>query len=363
MKHIIPLYLILIHQILSNSVFGFENSYLSVGLFLFIQMLMIVFLLENKKYSYLRLGSIFLLGLALILWGLFKDNLGVISSSFITIFVAYYVVSLNGVGVLKKHLVYIVIASFLLSIIQISGVSEFAHFWNSQFINEQAGVYVREIKIYDILGGTNLDLVDSRQTRPTGIFHSSAVLGLVYTSYIAYIFSGNYKSKRHIYFVPWLIVFSGSKLVLLSTILMLFCSFNSIPLRILAGMLLSAFVSIICHNILYDDLAARQFGYAMAYTSIDARMRIYFDMTLADAIESFNHSRFYIELLGFFLISTIGAVYFRKANYTYQVLIIGLTTSIIATPQPGNLLLGLFLIPAFFYQAQLSRNVNLGQLP
>lgn len=363
MKHIIPLYLILIHQILSNSVFGMNNSYLSVYFFLSINIFMAFFLLIDKKLSYVRLALIFFLGIAIILWGAMRDDFHVISSFYITIFTTYYVVSLNGVGVLKKHLVYIVIASFLLSIIQISGVSEFVHFWNSQFINEHAGVNVREIAIYDILGGANLDLVDSRQTRPSGIFHSSAVLGWVYTCYIAYIFSGNYQSKWHFYFVPWLIVFSGSKLVLISAIVMLLCSFNRVSSRILAGILLSTFVSVIFYFILFGDLVTSQFGYAFAYTSIDARMRIYFDISLADALESFDYAQYVIEFLGFFLIATIGVVYFRKINYTYQVLVIGLIGAIIATPHFGNLLLGLFFIPAFFYQAPLSRTVNLGKFP
>jgi hypothetical protein len=334
---------------------------------------MAVFLLIDKHLSYARLLSVVLLGVAVTLWDVLPDNFKIAGNFYVVLFVAYYVVSLNGMRVIKKHLAYIVAASFLVSIIQIAGISEFVHLWNSQFLEENGGTYTQGIYISDITGRFDLDFdnIDSRQVRPSGIFHSSAILSWVYIAYIAYAISGFYKAKLHFYFVPWLIVFSGSKLVLLATILMLCVSYNKISFRIFIGMFVSAIASIIIHILLFGNLLETQFDYAFVYTSIDARLRIYFDLTLANALESVDYiqlASYFGEMIGAVLIVSWGIIYLKRLDYSYQYYVLGITliSAIIATPHFGNLMLGLFFIPAFFELKQSPHRAierNLTPLP
>ncbi len=356
MRQIIPLYIILVHQILSNSAFGMSNSSFSIWLFLYLLSIMSVFLLLDKQFSYYRLIAVCLLGVAVGLWGASSEEFKMIGYLYVTLFTAYYVVSLDGLRVLKSQLTYIVIASALLSVIQIAGINELVHLWNSQFINEGSGEFIQKISIVDITSfGYETNDFDSRQVRAPGIFHSSAILSLVYVVYMAFVFSGFYVSKRHFSLIPWLIAFSGSKLVLLAALLMLFASlmFGKLSIRICLMILLNAVVSVVIHTLLFGALLGEQFSLAYAYGSVDARFRAYFDFTLGNFLREFDFSQYipYVWLvigLVFMAYVAIRKLGNWSVSYVHYIMSIGLISAIIATPQLGNTLFGLFYIPAFF---------------
>lgn len=361
MRQIIPFYLLILHQNFGNSVFGLGNGRLAVSLLLQVLLIMVVFLLLDKKFSYLRLIVLGVLGIAVGLWSAYPDNFKLVGTLYVILFVSYYVTTLNGFRIIKRHLMFVVIFSFLISIIQIAGISEFVHLWNSQFVSERAGYLFRETNIVNIIRIGDSDnyfdpgYFDSRQVRPPGIFHSSAVLSYSYVAYMAYIFAGFYKTKLHFGLIPWLIVFSGSKLVLFAAILMLLLAvvYGKLSSRIYLIILLNALACVAMHVLLFGTLLVELFNFDIVFASFDMRFRTYFDVTLGDFLAAIEFSEFlpYVGLIiGLGFIAHLGMRQLAKSgnSYVHYVLVIGLTAAIITTPHVGNILFGLLFLPAFF---------------
>jgi hypothetical protein len=326
---------------------------------------MCFFLIHNTRISYSNGLAILFLFLFIILWLIKPSIFKNVASLYINLFITYYIVSQDGFKVMKRQLTYLVAISAIFSIIQISGITPIVHLLNSQYLVDKAGVSVRHVEVKNILWndfGQNY-IYDSRQVRAPGIFHSSALVSGVYVMYIAFIFCGYFRSLISFAFIPFLIAFSGSKLVLLTAIIFLIIAliFKRITLRLITILIISSFLSITFHRLLFHSLLDFQFNFKILYYSINTRIKQY-------NWESIDFVSYLPYLL--MVVVLIAVIYFIKKRFLiipnydkifhYIILSIALISSFFATPHIANLLFGWFYIPAFFFfrYANINRNTK-----
>ena len=350
----LPLFLLILHQYISNSPVGLNNP--SLGIFVFLSFLfsMCFFLINKFKITYQNSLAVFLLITCVGLWlfkpSVFKD----IANIYICIFCAYYIVSMESFDNIKNQLRILVFISAFLSIIQIAGITEFVHLWNSQFITERAGGFYQNIELQNILNYTNSfnDDFDSRQVRPNGIFHSSAILSGIYVIYIAFVFLGYFKSKTSLAIVPFLAIFSGSKLVALSLIIMFLITlfFKKISFKGVLILILSSLICILLHSWLFYSLLNFQFNIDILLYSINIRLKeVDFKITSLEYFLPFlvNAMIFFGSL--YLILKLLRISYFKEKIFHFFIIIIALVSSFISTPHVANILFGWFFLPSFFW--------------
>ena len=349
----IPLFFLVLHQHVANSAFGLNNPRAPLTVFFLFISAMCMFIIANKNLGYSKFVAVLLLLLFLVLWLLnpilFKD----ISSLYFNLFITFYIISQRGFLAIKNQLSFIVFASALLSFFQIWGLSPIFHEWNSQFLDERAGYIVRNIEVHNIIEN-NLKSVyeyDSRQVRAPGIFHSSALVSGIFVMYIAFIFIGIYRSLKNYIFIPFICVLSGSKLVVIATIL--FCVLTIISLRLslkkILILMISSILAVLLHKYMFNSLMNFQFNVDILLYSFDVRSEGYafelFDLNLIDQITNLI---LYL-VIGLFLTRYILKFSINTDKiFVYTILIIAVSSSFFATPHIANFLFGWFYLPAFF---------------
>lgn len=349
----IPLFLLIVHQHASNSVFGINNSMVGLTLFFLFLSSMCFFLVTNNKLGYSKLIAVLLLVVFIGLWqanpAMFKD----LSNLYINFFITYYIVSQGGFQVMKNQLAIVVVSSALVMIVQMWGISPLVHEWNSQFLDERSGQMIRNIEVHNIMNSDfrNADWYDSRQVRAPGIFHSSALVSGIFVMYIAFIFCGYYKSLKNYALIPFLCFFSGAKLVLLATLLFLIVAlfFRRITLKVLGVLIFSSILAVLIHKWLFYSLLEFQFNTELFFYSFDTRIKQY-------AWQSINFAAYlpYLFLVlvlgvGIFLINRVFKIWSNTAKiFHFTILTIAVISSFFSTPQIGNFLFGWFYFPAFF---------------
>ena len=350
----LPLFLLILHQHIANSTIGLNNPFIGISVFLFFLFSMCFFLINKFKLTYLNGLAISLLAIFILLWlfmpSVFKD----FANIYISIFCAYYIVSIDSLKNITNQLKVLVIISLLLSVIQISGSTDFVHLWNSQFITERGGEFYRNIELTNILNYNVLynDYFDSRQVRPNGIFHSSALLSGIYTIYIAYVFLGYFKSKSSLALVPVLIIFSGSKLVLLSSIIMFLISFffNKISFKSIVVLIISTVICFSLHSWLFYSLLNFQFNLDIFLYSINIRLTQFdFKLTNLEYFLPFLFYAFILFISSSFILKILRLSHAKEKFFHFSIIIIALVSSFIATPHSANILFGWFFIPCFFW--------------
>lgn len=349
----IPLFFLIGHQHISNSAFGINNPIVSLTLFFLLLSSMCLFLITNNNLGYSKFTAVLSLSIFIGLWlvnpTLYKD----LSNLYINCFITFYIVSQGGFLALKSQLKFLVVVSALLCLFQIWGISPLFHEWNSQFLEERAGHIVRNIEVQNIMHADfrNAEHYDSRQVRAQGIFHSSALLSGIFVMYIAFIFCGIYNSQKNYVLIPFLCLFSGSKLVLLTTVLFLIVVifFRRVSLKEIAILIISSIFAILIHKWLFYSLLDFQFNTDILWYSFDVRMKLYewepIDFT------SFLPDAYMILGLGFciFLMKKVFLVRVNADKVCYfLILIIAVSSAYFSTPHVGNLLIGWVYFPAFF---------------
>lgn len=351
----------ILHQCISNSVIGLSNPWLSKEIISLMMLTMAIFLYNQIGLKTHSLAAFLLMVISALIWALMPKQFTITGQLGSLFFIAYYVFELNGLFFLKKQLFIIIFISFLLSLVQISGMVEWVHLWNSQFINLDRLPAVMEVELVNVfLDAHDKDFeFDSRQVRPCGLFHSSAVLALACTIYTSFVYSGFYKKNFHLYFIPWLTIFVGSKLVVIYWICCTVIGIGTrrINRRTFLYILLNFLSSLVVEFVFFPYLLYYQFGFEVMYTSIDSRTRLYFDTTLVEYIEMYPiaSSSFAILAIGSIVMALFGliALLKRKPRYHKNTLIcIGILLSLITTLQPGNLLYGFLFIPALLLNPQ-----------
>ncbi len=346
---------ILFHQNISNSAIGNNNSVLGIFffLFIFVTIFTLLYTLKVKKTIWLYIFSSILVVL-LFLWRLNPDVFKTPSFIFINFYLAFFINITKSSSIVLRQLKWILKISLLLFFFQISGVFEFFHLWNSQFLDSYNNNFFKNITINNILLNDwyYANEYDSRQVRGSGLFHSSAVVSSIITFYLANLFYGNFKNNFSYLLAPFLIVFSGSKLTLLVFSLMLIISivYRKINFKILTLFTFSFLTSILIHTTLFKSLFYEQFNLNIFIYSLDLRFRSYL---LFDIIESINYN------LVFGLILLLSILYliikrfsyflqFKNNRYKLILFLLAFSSSFFAIPQIGNLFFGWFLFSTFF---------------
>ncbi|MDC0478441.1 hypothetical protein OAN39_05410, partial [Flavobacteriaceae bacterium] len=147
----LPLFLLISHQHISNSSIGLNNSFIGICLFLMFLFSMCFFLINKFKITYLNSIAIFILITFVGLWLFIPSYFKEIANIYISLFCAYYIVSIDSLKNISNQLKFLVIISLLLSVIQISGSTDFVHLWNSQFITLRGDEFYRNIELENIL--------------------------------------------------------------------------------------------------------------------------------------------------------------------------------------------------------------------
>jgi hypothetical protein len=350
----LPLFLLISHQHISNSSIGLNNSFIGICLFLMFLFSMCFFLINKFKITYLNSIAIFLLITFVGLWLFIPSYFKEIANIYISLFCAYYIVSIDSLKNISNQLKFLVIISLLLSVIQISGSTDFVHLWNSQFITLRGDEFYRNIELENILNYNVLynNSFDSRQVRPNGIFHSSAILSGIYTIYIAYVFLGYFKSKSSLALVPFLIIFSGSKLVLLSSIIMFLISFffNKISFKRIVILIISSVICFSLHSWLFYSLLNFQFNLDILLYSINIRLTQFdFKVTSLEYFLPFLFYAFILFISSYFILKIFRFSHVKQNFFHFSIIIIALVSSFISTPHSANILFGWFFIPCFFW--------------
>ena len=365
LKCAFPFLLLFAHQHISNSLVGLNNPVISISFFLSFIFSLYVCLIFNEKVGSIKIILFFITNLFILLWlispTIFKDFAFVV----INLFITYYIVIQKGFESVKKQLSFLVIISAIISIIQISGTSTIVHIFNSQYLIESSEGLIRKIETTNLLSSTidNFFDFDSRQVRPPGIFHSSALLSGIYVLYITYIFLGFFKSIKYYALVPFLCIYSGSKLVLIVSILFFILSilFRRITNKQIVIFLIGAIFSIFSHRILFNHLMNFQFNYDIFFYSFDIRIVQY-------SMENINFEYIFnliYKSVVFFVFVIMSNNYFKFIPstfhiYNYLLIFIALVASFFATPHIANLFIGWFFLPSFFFLKYLTpRNINI----
>ena len=351
----IPLFLLIVHHHVSNSAFGLNNSIVPLAFFFLFLSSMSIFLITNNRLGYSKFIAVLLLFLFLVLWllnpTLFKD----ISSLFINFFITFYIIRQRGFMVVKNQLAIIVLASALVGFFQVWGVSPLVHAWNSQFMDERAGYMVRNIEVYNIFQDDlgNTDEFDSRQVRAPGIFHSSAIVSGIFVMYIAFIFTGIYKSLKNYFFIPFLCVLSGSKLVLLSTLIFFLLALFSYRLSVKKTFILiiGSALAVSFHKLMFNGLLDFQFNTDILLYSFDVRFELYaWEFIELESILLYIYLILSLVIGLFIIMSLLNISINVDKVFLYTLSIIAVGTSYFTTPQISNFILGWFFFPVFFVQ-------------
>ena len=353
---------ILFHQTISNTVIGNNNSFIGVFFFLFIfaTIFASLYILKVKKTVWVYIFSSILL-LLIFLWKLNPVLFKIPSFIFINFYLAFFINITKSSDIVLRQLNWVLKISLILFFFQISGIFEFFHLWNSQFLDSLNNNFFKNISLNNILLNDWYDAneYDSRQVRAPGLFHSSAVTSSIITIYLANLFYGNFKSNFSYLLVPFLIVFSGSKLTILVFSLMLIVSFiyRKINLKILTLFALSFFTSIVIHTTLFKSLFHEQFNLEIFFYSFDLRFTSYL---LFNLIESINYNLVYGLILLLIILYHIikrfsSFLQFKNNRYKLVLFLLAFISSFFAIPQIGNLFFGWFLFSTFF----INNNLNL----
>jgi hypothetical protein len=357
----LPFILLMIHHHISNSPLGFHNPYLGISFFLTFLFSMSFFLINDFKFTYLNAVVVNLLIVFIGLWlvkpSIFKD----IASIYINMFCVYYIISNNSFEIIKKQLKILVIISAVLSVIQIAGITELVHLLNSQFIAEKATGFIRDIELHNILNYNNLynDSFDSRHVRANGIFHSSAILSGIYVIYIAFVFLGYYTSKKSVAIIPFLVIFSGSKLVLLSAVILLLVTLflKNITFKRILILFISSLICTLLHRWLFYALMDFQFSVDILLFSINIRLKDFnFKVKDLEYFLPFLLKAIALFILLYIILKTLKITHFKKKIFHFSIVIIAFISSFIATPHVGNVLFGWFFLPCFFWLKHTKRN-------
>jgi hypothetical protein len=178
----------------------------------------------------------------------------------------YIATILNGIVNFSALITLITLISLFLSIFQVAGVHEIFHFFNSQ--------YDENFILRDILFDYRETEFRSQQVRPAGILHSSGLLSQIYCYFIALLVLSYKKNLIGFFLIPFLIIFSGSKIVLVFSVIAIAVSLkNSFDfyekfLPFILG-LLSATVF---HLTLFGNLLIKQFEFLMILQAIKFRL-------------------------------------------------------------------------------------------
>ena len=349
----LPLTLLIFHQHLSNSAFGFNNPVYSLLIFLIFIGSLCYFLLsyDGTKLSNVLVVVlvIFFIAIWVALGGIFKD----IANLYLNIFLTFYLLKLRGFEFVRKQLAFLVAVSLLLSVFQIAGTSEMVHHFNSHFIAEVPGGFIKKVEINNIMNQEYGDYFtfDSRQVRAPGIFHSSALISGVFTMYMAFVFCGYLRTWYSYALIPVICIFSGSKLVLLAAILMLVMAliFRKLSWRAFFTIGISAYLTVVVHKALFYSLLDFQFNIDILLFSLEIRFEQY-DWNQIDIL-SFLPSTGTI-LLAILSLLMVKKLFGIKVNsdqlYYYGILFIAISSSFFTTPHIGNFLFGWFYFPALF---------------
>lgn len=359
LKFAIPFILLFVHQHISNSLIGLNNPVISISFFLSFIFSLYFFLFFNEKVNNLKILLFFINNLSILLWlispTIFKDFAFII----INLFITFYIVIQKGFESIKKQLSFLVIISAIISIIQISGTSTIVHFFNSQYLIESSDGLVRKIETTNLFSNSIDQFFDfdSRQVRPPGVFHSSALLSGIFVLYITYIFLGFLKSIKYYALVPFLCIYSGSKLVFIVTIIFFVLSilFRRITNKQIVVFVIGSIFSILSHRILFNHLMSFQFNYDIFLYSFDIRIVQY-------SMENLNFEYIFnliYKAVGLFVFVIMVNNYFKFIPssfhiYNYLLISIALVASFFATPHIANLFIGWFFLPSFFFLKYLS---------
>ena len=352
---------ILFHQNISNSAIGANNPVLAIFFFLFIFVTIFasIYILKVKKTVWLYIFSSILLVL-IFLWKLDPVLFKTPSFIFINFYLAFFIYMTKSLSIVLRQLKWILKISFILFFFQISGIFDFVHLWNSQFLESLNNNFFKNISLNNILLNDYYDFnyYDSRQVRGAGLFHSSAVVSGVITIYLANLFYGNLKTNFSYLLAPFLIVFSGSKLTILVFSLMLIVSFiyRKINLKIFTLFAFSFFTSIVIHTTLFKSLFYEQFNLNIFLYSFDLRFSSYL---LFDLIESINYNLvfglFLLLLIIYQIIKRFSPfLQFKNNRYKLLLFLLAFLSSFFAIPQIGNLFFGWFLFSTFL----INNNLN-----
>lgn len=353
---------ILFHQNISNSAIGNNNSVLGIFFFLFIFVIVFasLYVLKVKKTVWVYIFSLTLVVL-LFLWRLNPEVFKTPSFIFINFYLAFFIYITKSLSIVLSQLKWVLKISLILFFFQISGIFEFFHLWNSQFLDSYNNNFFKNISLNNILLNDWYDSYeyDSRQVRGAGLFHSSAVVSSVITIYLANLFYGNFKTNFSYLLAPFLIVFSGSKLTFLVFSLMLIISlvYRKINLKILALFTFSFFTSIVIHTTLFKSLLYEQFNLNIFIYSFDLRFSSYL---LFDLIESINYNLVFglilLLIISYQIIKRFSSfLKFKNNRYKLILFLLAFSSSFFAIPQIGNLFFGWFFFSTFF----INNNLNL----
>ena len=368
LKFALPFLFLFVHQHISNSLVGLNNSVISISFFLSFIFSLYIFLIFNEKVSNIKIILFVITNIFILLWLIspiiFKDFAFIV----INLFITYYIVIQNGFESIKKQLSFLVITSAIISIIQISGTSTIVHFLNSQYLIESSEGLIRKIEITNLLSSMIDQFFDfdSRQVRPPGVFHSSALLSGIYVLYITFIFLGFFKSIKYYALVPFLCIYSGSKLVLIVSILFFILSilFRRITNKQIVIFAIGALFSIFSHRILFNHLMNFQFNYDILFYSFDIRI-VQYSMESINFEYIFNLIYRAVIIFVFVIMANNYFKFIRSSFYIYNYLLIfiALVASFFATPHIANLFIGWFFLPSFFFLKYLTpRNINISSL-
>jgi len=356
----LPLFFLILHQHVANSAFGLNNPIVPLTVFFLFISSMCMFLIENNSLGYSKFIAVLMLFFFLGFWllnpTLFKD----ISSLYFNLFITFYIISQRGFLAVKNQLAIIVLASALVGFFQIWGLSPLVHEWNSQFLDEKAGYMVRNIEVHNIIQHDfkNSYEYDSRQVRAPGIFHSSALVSGIFVMYIAFIFCGIYKSLKNYIFIPFLCILSGSKLVLLATLLFFVVTiiFLRLSLKKTFILMISSIFAVLLHKFMFNSLLDFQFNTDILLYSFDVRFEQY-SLELLDLNSLLPNIYLIFGLvIGLFLTKNLLKISINTDKiFIYTVLIIAVSTSFFATPHIANFLFGWFYFPAFFVHRNVTK--------
>jgi hypothetical protein len=357
-KFALPFTLLFAHQHISNSLLGLSNPFIGISFFLLFFCSLFLFLTLNREVGISKYFAILFVIIFIALWGLIPNYFKDISFLYLNLFVCYYIVVQHGYLSIKKQLVYLVGISLLLSVIQISGTSSLVHILNSQFLSDEIGGYIQRIELTNLFTRNINDgfEFDSRQVRPPGVFHSSALISGIFVLYITYIFLGVFKSNSHFIIVPFLCIYSGSKLVLSVTLIFILLGslFSRISFKSLIMLLFGFLISFISHNFLFKYLFDFQFNTDILLYSLDIRF-LQYSLDNLDMDYIFNYLIKFIILVSILLFASFALKFIPSKFQFYNILIlfIALFASFFSTPHIANFLWGWFFFPTFFYLKHL----------
>ncbi len=266
----------------------------------------------------------------------------------IQVFLISYYIHIKGyIHNISKLLKFVVYLSAILIIIQITGVLEFVHYWNSFYIEEVNKNFFVNIDLTNILF-EKFDDYNSNQVRPNGIFYSSAILSMIIIVFMAYIYSGLILSKLSIFLIGYLVFFSGSKSALIAFIgfsLIQFDFFKNNWLLITLGFIFAAII----HLIIFPGLLVYNFNIDLFFYSFDIRFQALYHDKIGNLINNvFSDINLYLYLLFSFLYFVYILIY-KFIKKRYLISLCAIMTCMLTNNHLNSYIAGFFLFPLFWY--------------